>query len=67
MLFNSYVFIFGFLPLTLIIFFVLTKFGLIKAANVWRSSSYGYKKSVRKNLVEMRQKILMEELIRYVI
>ena len=32
MLFNSYVFIFSFLPLTLIIFFGLTKFGLIKIA-----------------------------------
>ncbi|MGD1704558.1 MBOAT family O-acyltransferase [Dapis sp. BLCC M229] len=46
MLFNSYVFIFGFLPLTLIIFFALTKFGLIKAAKVWLTASsfafYGY-------------------------
>ncbi|MGB3511950.1 MAG: MBOAT family O-acyltransferase [Microcoleaceae cyanobacterium] len=46
MLFNSYVFIFGFLPLTLIIFFCLTKFGLIKAAKIWLTASsfafYGY-------------------------
>nr|MDJ0520033.1 MBOAT family protein [Trichodesmium sp. MO_231.B1] len=46
MLFNSYVFIFGFLPLTLIIFFALTKFALIKAAKVWLTASsfafYGY-------------------------
>ncbi len=67
MLFNSYVFIFGFLPLTLIIFFGFTKLGLIKAAKVWRTASYWYKKSLRKNLVEMRQQIFMEEVIRYVI
>ncbi len=46
MLFNSYVFIFGFLPLTLIVFFALTKLGLIKAAKVWLTASsfafYGY-------------------------
>ncbi|NEO53250.1 MAG: MBOAT family protein [Okeania sp. SIO3B5] len=46
MLFNSYVFIFCFLPLTLIVFFGLTRFGLIKAAKVWLTASsfafYGY-------------------------
>ena len=46
MLFNSYVFIFSFLPLTLIIFFGLTKFGLIKIAKIWLIISsftfYGY-------------------------
>lgn len=39
MLFNSYIFIFGFLPLTLVVFFYLTKFGLIKAAKVWLTGS----------------------------
>ena len=46
MLFNSYVFIFSFLPLTLIIFFGLTKFGLIKIAKILLIISsftfYGY-------------------------
>ena len=46
MLFNSYVFIFSFLPLTLIIFFGLTKFRLIKIAKIWLIISsftfYGY-------------------------
>jgi alginate O-acetyltransferase complex protein AlgI len=35
MLFNSYVFIFIFLPITLIGYFLLGKFRLIKAAKVW--------------------------------
>ena len=35
MLFNSYIFIFGFLPTTLIIFFGLTRFHLIKVSTVW--------------------------------
>lgn len=35
MLFNSYIFIFGFLPTTLFIFFSLTKFHLTKAAHLW--------------------------------
>jgi len=34
-LFNSYAFIFGFLPITLIVFFTLTKFGLITIARTW--------------------------------
>ncbi len=67
MLFNYYVLIFVFLPLTLIVFFALTKLGLIKAAKVWRTASYWYKKSVRKNLVQMSKKIFMEKVIRYVI
>ncbi|WP_051045178.1 hypothetical protein [Kamptonema formosum] len=35
MLFNSYVFIFGFLPITIIVFFSLCKFHLIKGAIWW--------------------------------
>lgn len=35
MLFNSYAFIFGFLPITLIVFFTLTKFRLIAIARTW--------------------------------
>ena len=35
MLFNSYAFIFGFLPITLIVFFTLTKFRLITIATTW--------------------------------
>lgn len=35
MLFNSYPFIFGFLPITLIVFFALTKFRLPELARVW--------------------------------
>lgn len=35
MLFNSYVFIFGFLPLTLIIFFTLSRFRLTRLAIAW--------------------------------
>lgn len=35
MLFNSYVFIFGFLPITIIVFFALCKFHLIKGAIWW--------------------------------
>ena len=35
MLFNSYAFIFGFLPITLIVFFGLTKFRLLKIATAW--------------------------------
>lgn len=35
MLFNTYQFIFGFLPITLIVFYSLTKFRLIKAATGW--------------------------------
>ena len=35
MLFNSYLFIFGFLPLTFILFFILTNLRLIKIAKVW--------------------------------
>ncbi|MBE9225979.1 MBOAT family protein [Phormidium sp. LEGE 05292] len=35
MLFNSYSFIFGFLPITLIVFFTLTKFRLISIARTW--------------------------------
>lgn len=35
MLFNSYSFIFGFLPITLIVFFSLTKLRLVKAGTAW--------------------------------
>lgn len=35
MLFNSYIFIFGFLPFTLLIFFGLTKFHLKRVATIW--------------------------------
>ncbi|UVI30841.1 MBOAT family O-acyltransferase [Paenibacillus spongiae] len=35
MLFNSYVFIFAFLPVTVIVYFLLTKFRLSYAAKVW--------------------------------
>lgn len=35
MLFNSYTFIFGFLPITLIVFFSLAKFRFITAATAW--------------------------------
>lgn len=35
MLFNSYIFIFLFLPITLIGYFILGKFHLIKAARIW--------------------------------
>jgi alginate O-acetyltransferase complex protein AlgI len=46
MLFNSYVFIFGFLPVTLIVFFVLTRFYSQKAAKIWLTLAsiffYGY-------------------------
>jgi alginate O-acetyltransferase complex protein AlgI len=46
MLFNSYVFIFVFLPITLTIFFVLTRFRLTKAAKIWLTICslvfYGY-------------------------
>ncbi|MFB2922223.1 MBOAT family O-acyltransferase [Aerosakkonema funiforme] len=46
MLFNSYTFIFGFLPITLIVFFGLTKFRLIGAAAIWlfiaSLAFYGY-------------------------
>ncbi|XWK90644.1 MAG: MBOAT family protein [Phormidium sp.] len=35
MLFNSYSFILGFLPITLIVFFTLTKLGLITIARTW--------------------------------
>lgn len=46
MLFNSYVFIFGFLPITLIIFFGLSKIRLTKLAIAWLATSslifYGY-------------------------
>jgi alginate O-acetyltransferase complex protein AlgI len=38
-LFNSYAFIFGFLPITLIIFFGLTKFRLIPMATAWLVSA----------------------------
>lgn len=39
MLFNSYVFIFLFLPITLIVFFILGKFRLIKLAKLWLTLS----------------------------
>ncbi|MBE9125806.1 MULTISPECIES: MBOAT family O-acyltransferase [unclassified Coleofasciculus] len=46
MLFNSYVFIFIFLPITLILFFGLVRFRLTKAATIWLTVSslifYGY-------------------------
>ncbi len=46
MLFNSYVFLFLFLPITFIVFFGLTQFRLIKAAKVWLTAAsfffYGY-------------------------
>jgi alginate O-acetyltransferase complex protein AlgI len=46
MLFNSYIFIFAFLPITFIIFFGLTRFRQIKAALLWLTVSslffYGY-------------------------
>lgn len=46
MLFNSYAFIFGFLPITLIIFFRLSKLGLTRAAIFWMAIAslffYGY-------------------------
>lgn len=46
MLFNSYEFIFGFLPLTVIIFFGLVRFRLLKLATYWLTISslifYGY-------------------------
>lgn len=35
MLFNSYIFIFGFLPITFFVFFGLTKFRLVGLASVW--------------------------------
>ena len=35
MLFNSYTFIFGFLPIALVVFFTLTKFRFLKAATAW--------------------------------
>ncbi|MEB3831293.1 MBOAT family O-acyltransferase [Phormidium sp. CCY1219] len=35
MLFNSYVFIFGFLPIAVLVYFVLGKFRLIKLAIIW--------------------------------
>jgi alginate O-acetyltransferase complex protein AlgI len=34
-LFNSYTFIFGFLPITILVFFSLSKFGFFKAATAW--------------------------------
>ncbi|OKH25246.1 membrane-bound O-acyltransferase family protein [Hydrococcus rivularis NIES-593] len=46
MLFNSYVFIFAFLPITFLIFFSFSRFRLIKAALIWLTVSslffYGY-------------------------
>lgn len=39
MLFNSYIFIFCFLPVTFIVFFGLATFGWIKAAKVWLTLS----------------------------
>ncbi len=46
MLFNSYIFIFVFLPITLIVFFSLTKLRLITAATAWLLTAsfifYGY-------------------------
>jgi len=45
-LFNSYAFIFGFLPITLLVFFGLTKLRLIRASAVWlfiaSLAFYGY-------------------------
>lgn len=35
MLFNSYAFIFGFVPITLIVFFALTRFRLVTTATAW--------------------------------
>lgn len=46
MLFNSYVFILAFLPVTFVIFFSLTRFRFVKAALIWLTVSslffYGY-------------------------
>ncbi|WP_287314543.1 MBOAT family protein [Moorena sp. SIO1G6] len=46
MLFNSYAFIFGFLPITLVFFFGLSRFRLVKATWVWMTLAslffYGY-------------------------
>ncbi|GAB4371515.1 MAG: MBOAT family protein [Elainellaceae cyanobacterium] len=46
MLFNSYVFIFCFLPVTLAVFFLITKFGSKKIAKIWLTLAsiffYGY-------------------------
>lgn len=46
MLFNSYVFIFGFLPVTLLVYFGLTRLHYVKAAMVWMAIAslffYGY-------------------------
>ncbi|MCT7980288.1 MBOAT family O-acyltransferase [Laspinema olomoucense] len=46
MLFNSYVFIFGFLPVTLLVYFGLTRLRYVKAAIVWMAIAslffYGY-------------------------
>jgi len=46
MLFNSYVFIFAFLPITFLIFFGLSRFRLVKAALIWLTVAslffYGY-------------------------
>jgi alginate O-acetyltransferase complex protein AlgI len=46
MLFNSYVFIFAFLPITFLIFFGLSRFRLVKAALIWLTVTslffYGY-------------------------
>ncbi|NER34457.1 MAG: MBOAT family protein [Oscillatoria sp. SIO1A7] len=46
MLFNSYIFIFGFLPVALLVFFAWAKFGSVRAARVWMAIAsvffYGY-------------------------
>ena len=46
MLFNSYAFIFGFLPIVLLVFFGLTRFHLVKAGLIWMAVAslffYGY-------------------------
>ncbi|NEO37434.1 MAG: MBOAT family protein [Moorea sp. SIOASIH] len=46
MLFNSYAFIFGFLPITLLVFFGLSRFRVVKATWVWMTLAslffYGY-------------------------
>jgi alginate O-acetyltransferase complex protein AlgI len=38
-LFNSYIFIFGFLPIALVVFFTLTRFRLLKAALLWLTAA----------------------------
>ncbi|MDY6783398.1 MAG: MBOAT family O-acyltransferase [Cyanobacteriota bacterium] len=50
MLFNSYAFIFAFLPITLIVFFSLTRLRLLRAALLWLMAAslffYGYWKPI---------------------